>query len=443
MTLTSTAMKTQLTKLPVWGLIMGLSTGIVSAQEWSFGPKAYLGLSQRRSVGDQVRINSTLVSATNDGDAVGGSVGAFARYDRLRWYLQAEATRGSYSLANAVVSNSGGGFPTYPKAFRTDIRLIAGARLLPWLRLSAGLTGAASRWKMIDYANDIRRFQEYIQKNPFQQEFYGRQIEQYQIADAIQTSYKKVNFEGQLGAGADIGGLTLDLIYAHSLTPVVDGITVQNQTYAHRQQYGYWSLGIGYKLFPLKQHVLAPRKNKAYERLKQDIPFYRNEVHVSAGLLGEDLGSQLLYENRYTRYLSRRVGLMGGLTFSHRFTGTNDQPGGPQLSNQLSLLTGIRLLPLYSRRHTIGFTAGPLLAYTDELQASSSSTTSANGQVTHYLTLNRNAAKSVLTTGWHGSLDYQFAFTDRLIAGPWLRLLGQSFLTPDYASLGIQTGYRF
>lgn len=420
---------------------MGLMVRTAWAQEWSFGPKAYLGLSQRRSVGDQVLIGSTLVSATNDGDAVGGSVGAFARYDRLHWYMQAEATRGSYSLTNAVLSNPGGGFPTYPKAVRADIRLIAGAKPLPWLRLSGGLTGAQNNWKLTDYASSIRLYQEYIQKNPSQQAFYGRRIEQYQIADAIQNSYKTINLEGQVGIGADIGGLTLDLVYAHNITPVANGITVQNQTYPFRQQYEYWSLGIGYKLFPLKEHLLAPRRNKAYERIRQDIPFYRNEVHVSAGLLGEDIGSHLLYETRYTRYLSRRVGLMGGLSFSSNFTGPTDRPSRVHLANQFSLLTGVRLLPLYSRRHTIGFMAGPLLTYRDELQASPNGPFSTNGQ--YYLNLNGDMATGKLTTGWHSSLDYQFALTDRLIAGPWLRVLGQSFLTPDYANIGIQAGYRF
>ncbi|QDK83385.1 hypothetical protein EXU85_34185 [Spirosoma sp. KCTC 42546] len=436
-------MKTQLMKSAIWILIISSTLGTAWAQEWSFGPKAYLGLAQRRSIGDQVRIGSTLLSSVNYGDAVGGSIGVFARYDRTMWYMQAEATQGKYSLANTNISGTTGSFPTYPSAIRTDIRLIAGVKPLPWLRLSAGLTGVFNRWKQSDYASSIQTYQQYSQQYPADKERYLGFVEQYQTASDLQKSYKKTNIEGQLGIGTDIGGLTLDLTYAHNITPVVNGITTQNQTYSFRQQYGYWALGIGYKLFPLKQHLLAPRKNKAFERLQKDIPFYRNEFHVSVGLLGEDIGSRLIYENRYTRYLTRRVGLTGGLTFSTSFPGNADRSNYTPLTNQYMLLAGVRLLPLYSRRHTIGLTTGPLLMYTNELRAGTSTTQSANGQVIRYLDLNQHAAINQLSMGWHSSFDYHLALTDRLIAGPWLRMIGDSFLVPDYVNFGIQAGYRF
>ena len=435
-------MKKERTKIRLTALLMVLTMGPVWAQEWSFGPKAYLGISKRRMVGEQVRIGSTLLSATNSGDAVGGSVGAFARYDQPKWYVELDGTRGKYSLTNVIISGPAGGFATYQNTFRTDARLIAGVKPLPWLRLSVGLTGVQNRRKLTDYTGSIRANEEYIQKYPSESERYTRQIEQYQIADAIQNSYKQTNLEGQAGIGADIGGLTLDLTYTQSLTPAIDGISFQNQTYAFRQHYGYWSLGIGYKLFPLKQHLLAPRKNKAYERIKQDIPFHKNEFHVGVALLAEDIGSQFIYENRYTRYLSRRVGLTAGLNFSHRFTGSDDRPSSGPLTNQFTVLAGIRVLPLYSRRHTIGLTIGPLLTYTDELQARSGPQV-VNGQEVHYLELSRNSAVRELSTGWHSSIDYQFALTDRLVTGPWLRLIGQTLIIPDYANFGIQAGYRF
>ena len=422
-------------------LLTGFTTLSAQAQEWSFGPKAYLGLSKQATVGDQVRIGSATLSSVNYGDAIGNSAGVFARYDHQRWYAQAEGMYGTYSLTNASVNNSQGGSAIYPGVRRTDVRFIAGIKPLPWLRLNAGLTTAFNQPKPNSYAGLIRTFEGYNPTTPQDKQRIDGQLEQYQISEAVYNSYKKTNLEGQLGIGADIGGLTLDLTYARSLTPAIDGITVQNQTYAFKQNYGYWALGIGYKLFPLKRHLLAPRKNKAYARIKQDITFYRNEFYVAAGLLAEDIGSQAVYENRYTRYFSRRLGITGSLTYSHNFLNSNnDYRAG--FTNQLALLTGVRFVPLYSRRHTIGITTGPMLTYTDKLKATFSQQT-INGQPVNSLTLTQRSAGSDLQTGWHSSIDYNFALTDRLIVGPWLRLSGQSFIIPDYANAGIQAGYRF
>lgn len=432
-----------LTKIYTLLLLIVFTTASAWAQEWSFGPKVYLGLSKQATVGDQVQIGTATLSSVGYGDAIGSSAGAFARYDRPCWYAQAEGMYGTYSLTNASVSNSWGGSAIYPGVRRTDVRFIGGIKPLPWLRLTAGLTTAFNQPKSNSYASLIRTFEGYNPPTPVEKERNDSQLEQYRISEAVYNSYKKTNLEGQLGIGADMGGLTLDLTYARSLTPAVDGVTVQNQMYAFKQNYGYWSLGLGYKLFPLKRHLLAPRRNKAYARIKQDIPFYRNEVYVAAGLLAEDIGSQTVYENRYTRYLSRRLGITGSLTFSRNFSGSNDTYSrGVASTNQFALLTGVRILPLYSRRHTIGITTGPMLTYTDELRSSFGQQT-INGQSAYYLYPTQNSAAKELRTGWHSSIDYNFAATDRLIVGPWLRLLGQSFIIPDYATAGIQAGYRF
>ena len=337
-------MKTTSLKTSLLVVLTGLTAGSALAQEWSFGPKAYLGLSKQATVGDQVQIGNASLYGVNYGDAIGNSVGAFARYDRPRWYAQAEGMYGAYSLTNASVNNASGGSAIYPGIRRSDARLIAGFKPLPWLRLNAGLTTAFNQPKPNSYASLVRTFEGYNPPTPSEKQRVDSQLEQYRISEAVYNSYKKTNLEGQLGIGADIGGLTLDLTYARSLTPAVDGITVQNQTYAFKQNYGYWALGVGYKLFPLKRHLLAPRKNKAYARIKQDIPFYRNEFYVAAGLLAEDIGSQAIYENRYTRYLTRRLGITGSLTYSHNFLNSNnDYRAG--FTNQFALLTGVRFCP--------------------------------------------------------------------------------------------------
>ena len=421
-----------------------VATSPVWAQEWSFGPKVYFGLDKSRMISSQVQLGANQITAANYGDATGYSLGAFARYDRLHWYVQGELMQGKYSLINSTLSGTAGGFATYPSTTRSDVRLLLGGKLLPWLRLSAGLTTSLNKWKQVDYTSTIRAYQEVIAQHPANQERYAGEIEQYQVAQALQSSYKRTTLEGLLGIGTDIGGLTVDLTYAHSLTPAINEITYQNQTYTYKQPFGYWSLGIGYKLFPIKRHLLAARKNRAYDRIKQDIPFYRNEFHIGIGLSADDIGSQFIYENRYTRYFSRRVGLTTGLSFSHSSSSTDDLYGSLPMTNEFRLLTGIRWLPLYSRRHTIGLTTGPLLQYTDRLGASSGAQNIADGQVVRYINLHRDASVHQFSAGWHTSVDYQFALTDRLITGPWLRVLSQSILfSPDYAQFGVQAGYRF
>jgi hypothetical protein len=424
-----------------WLSIGLLVTLRAQAQEWTFGPKVNFGLNSIRTQNEHVQIGSVQVATTDYGDAVGSSVGAFARYDRSRWYASADVTRGRYSLASVTVSGESSS-ALYPSALRTNLQLTAGYKPLPWLRISAGLIGAKSSWRSYDYTGDIQNAERQLEQFPAETKRFAGQIEQYRITDAVQNSYERTSIEGLVGIGADIGGLMVDLTYAKGLSPGLKAVSYQEQSYPLRQQYGYWSLSLAYRLFPLKNHVLAPRKNKAYERIKQDIPFYRNEFHLAGGLVGEDIGSRFIYENRYTRYLKRRLGLTVGLNLTQEFMGNGDTYGVARSSNTVSLRAGIRFLPLYSRRHTIGLTTGPLLAYHDELYAMGGGRT-INGQYVRYLNLRANAADRGLKTGWHSSVDYQFALTDRLLVGPWLRVLGQSFIIPDYATFGIQAGYRF
>ncbi|GAB3757536.1 hypothetical protein [Spirosoma pomorum] len=421
------------------GLLVTLQT---QAQEWTFGPKVNFGLNSNRTQSEQVQIGSVQVATTDYGDAVGASVGAFARYDRARWYAAADVTRGRYSLASVTVSGESGSSALYQRARRTNVQLTAGYKPLPWLRISAGLIGARSNWQTYDYFADIQNAERQLEQSPTDRKRFAAQIEQYRVIDALQNSYERTSLEGLVGIGADIGGLMVDLTYAKGLSPVLQAVSYQGQSYPLRQQYGYWSLSLAYRLFPLKDYALAPRKNKAYERIKKDIPFYRNEFHLAGGLVGEDIGSRFIYENRYTRYLKRRLGLSIGLNFTQEFAGNGDTYGAVRSSNAIRILAGVRFLPLYSRRHTIGLTTGPLLAYQDDFYAMGGGQT-INGQYVRYLDLRADATDRGLKTGWHSSIDYQLSLTDRLIAGPWLRVLGQSFIIPDYATFGVQAGYRF
>ena len=206
--------------------------------------------------------------------------------------------------------------------------------------------------------------------------------------------------------------------------------------YNVNQRGRFLTLQLGYRLFPLKAHTLAPRKNRAYERIRQDIPFYRNEIHVVGGLLAEDFGSAFLYENRYTRYLSRRVGLTAGLNLMRAFE-TSESGFLPKQFTQTQLITGVRFLPLYSRRHTIGLSAGPTLTYRSGFQINSGGSQLINGKPLRTVNLSGQSWLNEFRVSAQATVDYNVAATDRIVLGPWLRA------TPDNAYFGIQAGYRF
>lgn len=424
--------------------IMGLLTVPAWAQSWTFGPRLDLQLSATNRF-NELQIGDYRLStfgSRGNGEAVGG----FARYDRQRWYAQAEYLRSSFRVSlyresPSIGGSAGGG----REARRQDVRLLAGVKPLPWLRLGGGFTYARYNWNP---SEDNRIYESIRQRllteqNPILIEDMQKRLPFYNIGRQIDEGYRRSNVEGSLGIGADIGGFTLDLTYSRSLTPLLDGVTVDGAAYPIRYDYSYTTLRFGYRLLPLKAHLLAPRKsNRAYERIKQQIPFYRNEFHAGVGLLGDDIGSAFIYENRYTRYLSRRVGLTAGANMMRLFENF-DTGFLPKLSTTFMLTAGVRVLPLYSRRHTVGLTTGPLLQYETGVGVSSGGTRTVNGQLLNTINLRADSDRTGLTTGWHSSLDYQFAATDRLLVGPWLRVFGQSFIVPDYASAGIQTSYRF
>ncbi len=185
------------------------------AQEWSFGPKAYLGLSRVLTVGDEAVLPIGSVSTVADGDATISGLGVFARYDRPRWYAELDGIQGKSYAANVQVQSSVGSAPLYPSARRYDARLIVGYKPLPWLRLSAGLISVANNWKQRDYTADIARLEARAQaeQNQSFRERYQAEANYYRLSDVAGKALKPNVLEAQAGIGADIGGLTLDLTY--------------------------------------------------------------------------------------------------------------------------------------------------------------------------------------------------------------------------------------
>ncbi len=416
--------------------IVGLACLIAtttSAQQWTFGPKLELGLSARStSVSEVTIVDVSVESGANAGDAMGAGIGGFARYDRSRWYGQAELLTQRANVANYYINGPRNGFAEYARVSRFAGRVLGGYKPLPWLRFTVGVaTNQYRRDQENYYTSSIASYYKLADIYPAYKDEYLASARTYEVAQSVNNSYKKVSFDILAGVGVDVGGLTIDIMNSSSLTPVVDGVTHQGQSYDFRQKYSNWSLQLGYRLLPVKAHLLAPRRsNRAYERIKKDIPFYRNEVHIAGGLLGEDIGSAFLYENRYTRYLTRRVGLSIGANIM-RLSGSYYLPSQ---TTEMQVLPAVRFLPLYSRRHIIGLSLGPLFRYESGYTVSSGQY-GGNGPAT--VNLRNDSATSTFAASMQGTVDYQFAISDRLLFGPWLRL------SPEYAYAGIHAGYRF
>jgi|GEM_PF-2849457 len=412
------------------------------AQTWTFGPKVSLGLSGQSSVAE-ARIQDVVVSSGESMERTGSAFGLFARYDRPRWYAQLDGLRGKYTLGNLYVSSpamSGGLFPA-PR--RHSLSLLAGIKPLPWLRIGGGLTQVfnqpnATPGSLEDEAASYDKLAtEYTHLR-----FYYQSIARYyRVSDALRNTARPSLTEAQAQLGVDIGGLTVDLVYARSLTPLVDGLTYANQTYAFRQQYGYWSLQLGYRLLPLKRFLFQPRVNRrTYERVKRDIPHYRNEVSLAVGVTGDDYGGSVLFENRYTRYFRRRLGLTTVLGLARSYE--DDNGFLPQATDAVQLSAMLRVLPLYTRRHTLAVSGGPVAMYVSGFDVTAGSQrTLPGGQTVSLVYLRPETYRREFGVGVQAQLDYQFALTDRLPVGLWLRVMTSQPM--QYAALGVQGGYRF
>ena len=430
-------------------LLLCLLAHSATAQNWSFGPKTYLGLSRTLTGGDEAVLPIGSIGTAIYGDATISGLGVFARYDRPRWYAELDAIHGRSYAVNLDIRSANGSGPAYPRARRYDLRLLAGYKPLPWLRLSAGVVGVSNNWNNRDYSADINRLNALIrtEQAAASRERYQNEINSYQLSTAAGNALKTNLLEGQLGVGADIGGLTLDVTYNPGLLPGVDGVQFEGRSYAFQQRYAFWSLAVGYKLFPLKSHLLAPNKNKAYARLQRDIPFIRNEFSVGVGLLAEDLNSAFIYENRYTRYITPRFGLTATLAFQRGLAGYEAydpnryvyRNGGFAVRNTVSFLLGARALLLYTRHHRLGLNFGAQVSYADGISGNGGSravTVNGKAATISYVNLYADSRQNRVRVGPQVGLDYQFLPTDRIALGPWIR-------ATDFGAFGVQAGYRF
>lgn len=424
-----------------------LPGGVARGQQWTFGPKVRLPTSQNV---DPVSVTTgpLRLDLGGRGGSTPGQWAAFARYDRSRFFAQGEGFTSALYMPNVVNDARG----SSGASFRSRIvgtSLVAGVKPLPWLRLYFGAGYQFHNWQNRKYQNmDFGGIADQIEQRlreglpDFLIESTEGDLRRYRLLEATNKAYREHVLTGQAGLGVDIGGLTVDLGYNRSLTPLLSDIPTASGTVKARQGYSGYMLSFGYRLLPIKTFLAAPRKrNPAYQRLKRDIPFYRNEFHVAGGLIGEDIGSAFTYENRYTRYLTRRFGVMGGLNVTRVFNTFDQGPGYglPKHYDAFQLVTGLRVLPVYSRRHIIGITAGPTLTRETGVSAySGGGNPKPGGGYYNYVNWRADSRLERVAVNWMSMIDYQFAATDRTVVGLWLRLNGI-----DYATLGIQAGYRF
>ncbi|MGA0559439.1 hypothetical protein ACO2Q8_22465 [Larkinella sp. VNQ87] len=425
------------------GILLGLGTSLSSyGQQWTGGLKGIAPISLEVSRFYQ-QIDEFEVVESNSGDARGQGWGLFARYDRPRWYSQVEANRGRYYMPGLYFSSDRTSSGAELTLKRQDIRLIGGYKPLPWLRINAGVVGNWNR-RAYSYNNQahIQYLEDQIRTYPAQREYYEPQVKLARMTQAVRDGFKRFNTEAQGGLGVDIGGLTLDLTYTRSLSPILDQLAVGGQSYRVRQQYGFWSLSAGYRLFPLKTFLLQPRKNKrTYERIKQSIPYYRNEVGAGLGVTSDDFGGSWLYENRYTRYIHRRIGLTAVVGLVRSF---EDYSGFlPEIKTGFQVAAQGRFLPLYTRRHQLGLAVGPVYTMTSGISpAYGSGTYTSDGQVIgKTITVRPDSRRKNQSLGSQLQVDYQFMPTDRIPVGVWFRHQQNRALT--YVAMGFQMGYRF
>ncbi len=436
----------------------------VHAQELTFGVKTYspLGDGTAYTKGQPVLDFRNGVFLTNPQVSLRTSAGVFARIDRKKSTLSAELNFNRQYLSKYVFSTQGGG--GYPDRFNLiNPRIGYAYKPLPWLRLNASLgVNFITNSKTDGYGYGINRLG-FIQNQlitygndttpngKYQLDYWQTELAKYEIQSSFNDAFNKIHFDTRLGVGFDAGGFMIDFNYHRSLSPLVGDINFKNNTVPFSFQYDYVSLSFGYRILPLRKFLLAPRKNKTYEKQQSEIPFYRNEVSFMLGKESEDINSKTLYENSYTRYLRKRLGVTVGINTMQpslvaKSWGSFQNIG---LQNSIAFYTEIKFLPLYSKKHRIGVAGGSSLMIFEGLRGGESQNITSTGTYIYPVSFYnddtrsfRQNRKSIL--GFQFTSSYDYLLTKRMLMGGWLRgnFHGNSN-AGNFITFGIKTGYLF
>jgi hypothetical protein len=419
----------------LFSFVLVLTAALAHAQEWSGGLRVDIATGAYKS-GNDFRLSNTAFSTNqpSSSDADKAQIGGFVRYDQPNWMAQAEVMTGGFGLSINSQVNGWGTIGRGAYGRQVGLTFTGGYKPAPWLRLQAGLSLHQLFYEQGSVATELAYWQQQRPGNdPRSQEIVQNNINAYTGWTTLYNAFKTTQLTGHYSIGVDLGGLMIDVRRTEGLTPILNGVTTPaGERVDARLNYGFTSLSIGYRFFPVKR-FLAMKKNRTYQKLKAEIPFFRNEFHIGLGNQAEDINAGMIYEARYTRSFTRRFGLSNILSFSQRDAGRYSTYLTP--TNGIVLAVMGRVLPIYTRRHQVGLSLGLQGAWqAPRLSGSFSQGGTSSGQPV-YRYVDAQPARFKLDGQWQ--FDYQIAVTDRLPLGVWLRQGGYG------AFYGIQCGYRF
>lgn len=448
-------------------LIFLLAISSVKAQELTVGVKGEYGIKNFQQLSNvRLRFNDGLV-LFNLKYIQNGTGGVFARVDKGKHTFLTELNHSWYKLQARLIDFNIYNDPNFNAVFRepnydlmfVNPQLGYSYKPLPWLRVNAGIgtnlyyeskTQINQRLKGDEKRTDYytATLKQYENDNSANGQRIKKMILNEKRADVAVNNYfkaiRKVHFDARLGVGVDFGGFMIDLNYNRTLTPIVKDIDYNGQVSPLNLQYDYLSLSVGYRILPIRKFLLPPRKNKTYEKIQSEIPFYKNEVNFLFGKQSENQNSLNIYESSYTRYLLKRVGVTIGVNTIQSPLSATDNDGLPNIGiqNAIMVFTEAKFLPLYTKKHRIGFAAGLNYMRYEGLEGNSALRNyDGTYSIANFQPLFQLQKGSF---GYQITADYNYLLTKRIPIGGWLRVTGNK--TNGYGNfiaLGIKTGYLF
>lgn len=445
-------------------LIFLLAISSVHAQELTVGVRMNSPLGDGSSYADGQPILGFKngIYFTNVQASLRTSGGIFARIDRKKSTFSAELNLNRYYLSKYVSSARNSG--AYPNRFGLiNPRIGYAYKPLPWLRLNASLgVNFMTNQKTDGYyygGSELESIQKQLKiyendltgNGKYQNEYWQEELTKYEARSSFTDAFNKIHLDTRLGVGFDAGGFMIDFNYHRSLSPLVGDINFKNDNIPFGFQYDYFSLSIGYRILPLRKFLLAPRKNKTYEKQQSEIPFYKNEVSFMLGKEGEDMNSKTLYENSYTRYLRKRLGVSVGINTMQPSLVADSWRNylNIGLQNTIAFYTEIKFLPLYLKKHRIGTAGGLNLITYEGLRGGQGQNITPSGTYVYPVYFNQSDSKNFGQNrrsffGFQFTADYNYLLTKRMLMGGWLRgNFHANSNTGNFVTFGIKTGYLF
>jgi hypothetical protein len=441
-------------------LIFLLAISSVHAQELTVGIKGEYSIKNFEQSPNMGAIFENNIALFNHDVLPNGSGGVFARVDKSKNVFSVELNHSWQRVKAIMIGPNELGFPEYDLMF-VNPRLGYSYKPLPWLRINAGLGTNLFYESKFQFNQRLKNEQnraEYFATSLKQYEndnsANGQQMKQMllgqQKVEAISNSYfkaiRKVHFDARLGVGVDFGGFMIDLNYNRTLTPIIKDIDYNGQASPLNLQYDYLSLSVGYRILPIRKFLLPPRKNKTYEKIQSEIPFYKNEVNFLFGKQSENANSLNIYESSYTRYLLKRVGVTIGVNTIQSPLSATDNDGLPNvgIQNAITVFSEAKFLPLYTKKHRVGFAAGLNYLRYEGLEGSSYLMTLDNDATFSTANFQPLFQRKKGSFGYQITADYNYLLTKRLPIGAWIRATGnQTNRYGNFIALGIKTGYLF